>query len=59
MAKNLLPKEIYVFQDRDGDETYLIANEQLDAIDDGVRVGVYRLEKVRQKKTEHALVEND
>jgi len=60
MAKNkkLLPGTIYIFLENDGDGSYPIASAELDAIDDGVLVGIYELRESKVKRVKHTLENN-
>lgn len=44
------PKEIYVQKEKDGDSSYLLANENVDDSNDG-EVAIYELKKVVKKST--------
>jgi len=52
-----MPKTIYVtWDDCNGeDETYLVADESIEPVEDGQAVGVYELRQVRRKIIKHEL----
>lgn len=49
-----LPGKIYIQQEVDDDDTYLLAHDELEPLNDG-DVGVYVLEDIKTKTTKHGL----
>jgi hypothetical protein len=47
------PKRVYVYQSERG---YLIADEEIDEIPDGIDVGIYELQDVQRKVVQHSMI---
>jgi hypothetical protein len=56
-AKSKFPREIYVRREEDTDGSFfLLADEGIDAADDGEAIAVYELKEVQRKSVEHRLL---
>ena len=56
LPKVKLPKEVFVHWGGDAPDQYLDARETTDGIDDGIKVGIYRLVEVKTQRITEELV---
>jgi hypothetical protein len=53
--KQGFPAQIYVRRETDGDDTYLLADEEKQSGEDGEQIAIYVLQEVKTKRITHLL----